>query len=1402
MKAFMKWMCPFLLVFALITQVPAGHAGDISQKSPLLPGEAEDTPLASVQAPTAGAGSETIVLAAARNMPDGSFKSKKASKAKEPPAGTDCIDGTLKKGTGDDITIDNFCTVGAGTYNYGFVNIIEGGTLNFQDQNIDFWAKSILVENKGSLVVGSSTNPIDNTVTFHLYGDDTQTAGITCQAKNCGVPDDYWRPDPPKNFKLKMPSGVTDYFYQYEILPADNQTGQLTEGGYFGIKTLAVSYGGTLQMFGKKGAEYQDPKPHDSPGLSGESWVRLDKSVAAGGTELVLDRKVDTWEKGDWIVVTATDYIPNHSEMQQIDNVATENDHTKITLKTALSYPHNGEKYDLTKHNIPHHLNKENDFMKAVDTRAAVALLTRSIRIVSEGAAFKQPLPAPDDSSTGRYFGGHVIARQGFKTFQMQGVELKQLGQGGRMAHSPVNFHMARKLPAEGQPNPAFVIACSVNESMTRMYEIRGTQGVILKRNVGYKSIGHGYFLAEGTETGNILEANIGIYSRPAVDYRDNPRKVPGILAKQIFYDTDTADDKSNFGAYGGDYIHPSVFFITNGYNSFEDNMAVGAGTCGACYWIAPAKIGGLSMKQTWESYAGIQQKTPGAAPLYRFHGNFCSTAQYSLITIGTPGTCSGVQTPNLVADAHALQPISNPFEVNYRGRVADTTNRGLYPNIDSGAALQATKCDKNQPNWPDCSNVQPQCIKGSTENCAVNVIDSYTSSFHWAQQNYSAIWLRTNWFLFTNSALTDVLNGGLTMVSGGSWDQVLNRYWALTRKSVFVGSTQQDTDNVYAQNRGPVNPDTIGKSKCLSYTNNLGKDQILNYCRVQRVQGDNLTDEGIVIPKDNFSVYQRLYNIYDGPVYQEANAYVNIKKREVTGCDEHVSQDYPAGKCHPETNFMYYSVPGIPRATEAPLKDKCFMPNAAIGWKQPNGFYYPPAFHSKNLFFDDVDIRHYVIVPLFKPGTLDGNATAIERLYCSYPPPTVDANGMPVGNLDNPATLFDTSWTDIDRQTELNDDDGSLSGLSGAHSQQDSQNGTVSVNRDQFYYAPKTPFECLSEQSCYQSPYDYVSAVVFPSQPWPAHWDINADSRLCYGVPIYRQYLNEGEKADKEQGIRMLGAAIYQRSTMIANKGKYYIDTTVSAKTQNSQFVNEFQGGAEYNFFLIYAKPSTKVTYQLYVGADLDVANDLKLIRVGNPLKDGKVLRAWAGEDFISPDDNWPSGWSRTYSSNTGILEVTMDLGLNQFATDFNNGAMESCGPTSFCKWKDGKCGCADPNPMNPIGFPCEDSICAWSSLRSECPENGCLGFQVKFPATFVADDKNHRPAPEAFPASWYVTWEKADQGLCHDETLEKKLEQETPIGYDTNVYPVGPCYYSGHNEIPANAPLPSSGGTVSMDN
>ena len=81
---------------------------------------------------------------------------------------------------------------------------------------------------------------------------------------------------------------------------------------------------------------------------------------------------------------------------------------------------------------------------------------------------------------------------------------------------------------------------------------------------------------------------------------------------------------------------------------------------------------------------------------------------------------------------------------------------------------------------------------------------------------------------------------------------------------------------------------------------------------------------------------------------------------------------------------------------------------------KQSNGFYYPPAFRSQNLFFKDVDIRHYVVEPLTFPGTYRTNLKVVEEQYI-----------LPPGNTD-----FFKNWSDVDRQTELSDDDGSLTGF------------------------------------------------------------------------------------------------------------------------------------------------------------------------------------------------------------------------------------------------------------------------------------------------------------------------------------------------------------------------------------
>ena len=263
--------------------------------------------------------------------------------------------------------------------------------------------------------------------------------------------------------KMKLPGDVEDCFYRY-LSP----NGSAEETGFFGRKVLAVSYNGTLKLFGKKGASYEEDIPNWNSGMS---WVRLkdDKDAKPEKTIIRLDREVD-WQEGDRIVITTTDYLPGHSEELQIVEKLGENSNKltkkfRVTIidprtnmppvgctsppwdndKCGLRYHHNGDlypdkgdalnkgKFERLKLDVKIMGGGMDDGEYRAETRAAVALLTRSIRIVSGGNTinFENPTCTYDCFPLDEgYFGGHTQVRQGVKEYQVQGVEFYQLGQG------------------------------------------------------------------------------------------------------------------------------------------------------------------------------------------------------------------------------------------------------------------------------------------------------------------------------------------------------------------------------------------------------------------------------------------------------------------------------------------------------------------------------------------------------------------------------------------------------------------------------------------------------------------------------------------------------------------------------------------------------------------------------------------------------------------------------------------------------------------------------------------------------------------------------------------------------------------------------------------------------------
>lgn len=1298
-------------------------------------------------------------------------------------------------------------------YAFHNVNIVNNGQLIFHDDyDIDFYAESMLVENGGKLTAVSTQAgylprvsqqagvlPFTKRLTFHLWGASTDP-GIQClsdlgpNGAPCGIPNtpmppsnlglwdsnpimamDFMQNPPPPppspknapcislpNYSQYLPDN--DCFYQYEI--QDNADKQAGRKAYFGHKVLAVSFGGSLQLLGLHGVSYlmsgqkcmpSMPNTECNPAFTGTSWVRLTQIVDA--THIKVSRAID-WVYNDKIVVTPTDYLPSHAEKVMVDSVAA--DGVTITLQSpGLQYDHNASTLPFPK-TMPSYVGPQNDpntpdITRAVDTRAAVALLTRNIQIVSQGNVPSQAFT----ETAGNYYGGHTIVRQGFLSFQVQGVEFYQLGQGGQIGRYPVHFHMLRKtaqpVPTMDDPTPEplnYLKDCSIWDSMTRWVTVHATQGMYLARNVGYKSIGHGYYLEDATEINNKLYSNIGILARAAIqDAVHNPRQVPGILADNSARDPVLHDN--DYMPFRSDYNHPTIFWITNGWNDFQYNFAAGAATCGACYWWLPAADSGLSQYQTWDSYASEQVVTTygppplniktnygraGLVPLENFVGNSCVAAMSSFQMNGQTAECLGVQgngTGKLVAVPSMAPPGPpgnnlpiQPFQL-------------YYPVV--GELHNPTLC-LPAPGYPanqcaaDFNGVGAlSCDGGDTMSaCTVTYLDHYTTSFNFAQTNFAAIWLRKGWDLFTNGAVTDIQTGGLNFITGGGYTRsdVSVGEWLLARNTVLIGHSQPPAENPFALNVGPFNS-----------SSELG-------CDNSPANGTDHCEYGDGGVSFNLPAFpgQKLLNIYDGPSQQQDNAYLNINAATISDC-------MPTGSCTNSKVPLAWNL-GVLQQKNA-QSSTCYLPNAAIAWKQPNGFYYPPAFHSQNLWFQNVDIRHFVVEPLFKPITpsdydpFQQNQGEVTDRYCTYS-----------------GDMFSANFNHIDRQTVLNDDDGTLTGLVGSYG--GANRPAIVINEDNFFYAPLITPECLSDinvkppvpdgtpYTATTSPYEWLSTAIIADCAIPQttgakqcfdpsdmflHWAQPCGNSFCRGVPLYREYLTSTEYSDDTRPqIRMMGQGNGQRSTLSLNHGAYYIDTTQNCTSQggcpkctqlNPNDPTQcqtydgspwdpsiFLGGHTYYVYLIYATTTTKQRYDLYVGTGAQ-QNQLNVTPIW---LDPSTYSLYTPTDqsFVTPD----------YSNlSNGFLSVSIDLSGQ--GAQFTNSKKQFCRPQSYCSVKsDGSCSC---NPNNPQCV--QDSDCTWGPNDIDCPVDPnnanvthCFGFSFTMPANFAAPQTPLAPPADLF--------------------------------------------------------------------
>ena len=353
-----------------------------------------------------------------------------------------------------------------------------------------------------------------------------------------------------------------------------------------GNRVLGIN-GGTLDLHGEARA----------------GWTRLAATAPAGATQLQLESAPD-WRTGDKLVVASTDFDPNRAE---VVTVASRSGGT-VQLAQPLAFAHYGETQTIAG--------------KAVDERAEVGLLTRNIVVQGDSAT----------SAAG--FGGHIMGMGG--TLRVEGVELHFMGQKGLMARYPMHWHMM------GAVDGQYFAGNSVWKSFNRCVTVHGTSNARVEGNVCFDHLGHGYFLEDGAETGNLLAGNLGLGTHSTTE---------GVLP---------TDNRA------------ATFWITNPDNTIRGNAA--GGSDGFGFWVAlPASPTGLS--------AG-SALLPRVTPLREFSNNVAHSNRRPGLNVDDGPMADGN------TETTSYSPRTDPANAN-TATVADFTGLTAYKHTGRAVWLR-----------------------------------------------------------------------------------------------------------------------------------------------------------------------------------------------------------------------------------------------------------------------------------------------------------------------------------------------------------------------------------------------------------------------------------------------------------------------------------------------------------------------------------------------------------------------------------------------------------------------------------------------------------------------------------------------------------------------------------------
>ena len=282
------------------------------------------------------------------------------------------------------------------------------------------------------------------------------------------------------------------------------------------------------------------------------TWVKLGATAKKGDAAVTLAEAVTGWRVGDRVLVTGT-MNPDYSRGPQTEErVIKALDGGTVTLDRPL----------------------DNEHLGGGDYRGEVANLSRNVIVESADPAGER---------------GHTMYHRG-SAGSISYAEFRHLGKEGVLGRYALHFHLVGD-----SMRGSSVIGASIWDSNNRWLTIHGTNYLVVRDCVGYRSIGHGFFFEDGTEVYNVLDRNLAVQARRG-------KKLP----KQVL---------------PFDQNEGSGFWWANSLNTFTRNVSCENARYGYRFEATPSSAGPVifPVRQPDGSFQRTDVRT---LPFVRFEGN------------------------------------------------------------------------------------------------------------------------------------------------------------------------------------------------------------------------------------------------------------------------------------------------------------------------------------------------------------------------------------------------------------------------------------------------------------------------------------------------------------------------------------------------------------------------------------------------------------------------------------------------------------------------------------------------------------------------------------------------------------------------------------------------------------